>query len=54
MRLAALLLLMMPILASAKTEVSFLFSYDPDHPEKPETRKIIDLAARDDDISPIK
>jgi multiple sugar transport system permease protein len=54
MRFLALLLILPAMLASAKTEVSFLFSYDPDHPEKPETRKIIDLAARDGGISPVR
>jgi len=43
-----------PVLAFAKTEVSFLFSYDPGHPEYPETRAILDLAKRDGDISPVK
>ena len=54
MRFLASALILPAMLASAKTEVSFLFSYDPDHPEKPETRKIIDLAGRDGDISPVK
>ena len=54
MRFFALALLVTPMLASAKTEVSFLFSYDPDHPERPETRRILDLAGDDGGISPVK
>ncbi len=42
------------MLASAKTEVSFLFSYDPAHPEQPATRRIIELSKRDADINPVK
>ncbi len=52
-RLAAIFALA-PMLAFANTEVSFLFSYDPGHPEYPETRAILDLARRDGDISPVK
>ena len=52
-RLAAIIALA-PVLAFAKTEVSFLFSYDPGHPEYPETRAILDLARRDGEISPVK
>ncbi len=43
-----------PMLAFAKTEVSFLFAYDPTHPESPETRAILDLAKRDETLSPVK
>ena len=53
MRLAALALLL-PMLASAKTEVSFLFSYDPNHPENPETRRILDFAADNPGFEPVK
>ncbi len=39
---------------SAATEVSFLFCYNPDHPEDPATRRILDLAGEDPDIVPVK
>lgn len=53
MRLAALVLLL-PLLASAKTEVSFLFSYDPNHPENPATRRILDYAQENPELEPVK
>ena len=54
MRGLLLSLLALPMLASAKTEVSFLFSYDPDHPETPETRRILELAKENGEIEPVK
>ena len=54
MKSLAAIIALAPVLAFAKTEVSFLFSYDPGHPEYPETRAILDLAKRDGDISPVK
>ena len=41
-------------LTSGATEVSFLFAYDPNHPEEPSTRRIIELAKSDPEISPVK
>ena len=41
-------------LASASTEVSFLFCYNPDSPEDPPTRRILDLARNEPDIVPVK
>ncbi len=49
-----LLALVMPMLASAKTEVSFLFSYDPNHPEYPATRCILELARAETRLEPVK
>ena len=54
MKFAAALLALAPVLAFAKTEVSFLFSYDPGHPEYPETRAVLDLASRDGELAPVK
>jgi multiple sugar transport system substrate-binding protein len=54
MKLDAAVLALLPMLAFAKTEVSFLFSYDPGHPEYPETRAILDLARRRPDLTPVK
>ena len=54
MKRFAAFLALAPLLAFAKTEVSFLFSYDPGHPEYPETRAILDLAKRDNDLAPVK
>ena len=34
--------------------VSFLWSYDPDHPEEPVTRSILELAKEDPEIAPAK
>lgn len=51
---ALLLALIMPMLACAKTQVSFLFSYDPNHPEYPATRAILDLVKKDPSIEPVK
>ena len=49
-----LLALVLPMLACAKTEVSFLFSYDPNHPEYPATRCILDLARVEASLEPVK
>ena len=54
MKLFAAIIALAPMLAFAKTEVSFLFSYDPGHPEYPETRAILDLAKRDAELAPVK
>lgn len=54
MKRLLLSLLLLPVLASAKTEVSFLFSYDPGHPENPATRIILDLAKRNPELEPVK
>ena len=43
-----------PVLAFAKTEVSFLFSYDPEHPEEPATRRIVELARTEPELEPVK
>lgn len=53
MKLASLLLLL-PWLAFARTQVSFLFSYDPNHPEEPATRAILDLVKREREIMPVR
>ena len=50
----SVLLCMLPLLAFAKTEVSFLFSYDPDHPEEPATRRIVELARSTPELEPVK
>lgn len=39
---------------AAATEVSFLFSYDPNRPEDPSTRKILELARTDPALQPVK
>ena len=49
-----LILALVPWLAFAKTEVSFLFSYDPNHPEDPPTRRILDLAKEEPELAPVK
>jgi len=57
MRAAAPLLLALalaPTLASAKTEVSFLFSYDPARPERPDTRAILKFAEECPELEPVK
>ncbi len=54
MRLCAAILALAPLLTFAKTEVSFLFSYDPDHPEDPSTRRILDLAKSEHELEPVK
>lgn len=54
MRLCAAILALAPLLTFAKTEVSFLFSYDPDHPEDPSTRRILNLAKDDPELEPVK
>jgi len=53
MRLTAILALA-PLLAFAKTEVSFLFAYDPTRPESPETRAILELSKNESDLAPVK
>ena len=40
--------------ASASIDVSFLFCYDPDHPEEPSTRHILELAKEESDFAPSK
>jgi len=52
-RLTAILALA-PLLAFAKTEVSFLFAYDPTRPESPETRAILELSKKEHDLAPVK
>lgn len=47
------LLLTLPLLAHA-TEVSFLFCYDPDKPEEPTTRRILELARDEPSLEPVK
>lgn len=54
MRLGAAALALVPLLTFAKTEVSFLFSYDPDHPEDPSTRRILNLAKGEPELEPVK
>lgn len=54
MRSALLALLLPPLLACARTEVSFLFSYDPNHPETPATRCINALAREEPELTPVK
>ena len=40
--------------AASAADVSFLFCYDPDRPEEPATRRIIELARREPDLQPVK
>lgn len=54
MKRAAAMLALAPLLAFAGTPVSFLFSYDPGHPEYPETRAVLELARREPDLEPVK
>ena len=54
MRLLASILAMLPFVAAAKTEVSFLFAYDPSHPEQPATRRIFELKKSEPDLEPVK
>ncbi len=54
MRAFAAFLAFIPLLTFAKTEVSFLFSYDPDHPEDPSTRRILNLTKTEPDLEPVK
>lgn len=42
------------LMAEAKIPVSFLFAYNPDHPEEPSTRRILDLAKEDPSLEPQK
>lgn len=53
-RFWSLALALVPVMASAKTEVSFLFSYDPDHPEQAVSRRIIDFAREEPELVPVK
>lgn len=43
-----------PLALFAKTGVSFLFAYNPDHPEEPATRRILDLAREERELEPVK
>lgn len=54
--LAAALALLAPTTTprASAAEVSFLFCYDPDRPEEPATRRIIELARREPDLQPVK
>lgn len=54
MKTKLLICALLPWLAFAKTEVSFLFSYDPNHPEDPSTRRILDLAKAEPELAPVK
>jgi multiple sugar transport system permease protein len=55
MRFAAIaFLVLLPILALAKTEVSFLFCYDPNIPETPTTRRILEFAREEQELEPVK
>lgn len=54
MKTRLFILALLPWLAFAKTEVSFLFSYDPNHPEDPSTRRILDLAKEEPELAPVK
>ncbi|MBQ6137484.1 MAG: extracellular solute-binding protein, partial [Kiritimatiellae bacterium] len=45
---------LVPMLAPASAEVSFLFCYNPDHPEEPSTRRVIELAKENPEIEPVK
>lgn len=40
--------------ANAKTDVTFLMCYRPDHPEDPTTRRLIELAAENPEIRPLQ
>ncbi len=53
-KLGAFLLALWAMLTSAATEVSFLFCYNPDRPEEPATRRILDLAKEDASLVPVK
>ncbi len=46
--------LLLPLSLLAKTEVSFLFSYNPDKPEDPATRAILSLAREEPELAPVK
>ena len=54
MRSKLLALALLANLASAATEVSFLLAYDPNHPEEPATRRIIELAKKVPELKPVK
>ena len=54
MRSKLLALAIVAQLTSAATEVSFLLAYDPNHPEDPATRRIIELARRTPGLEPVK
>ena len=61
-RTTLILSALLPLIAPAdaadapaeRHEVSFLFCYDPDRPEEPATRRILELARRDPSIEPVK
>ena len=46
--------LFVSLMTFAKTEVSFLFAYDPDRPDEPATSSIIELARSEPEILPRK
>ena len=48
------LLLCVVALALPATEVSFLFCYDPDKPEEPATRRILELSKTEPSLEPVK
>ena len=48
-----LLIVFLPLTTLA-TEVSFLFCYDPDKPEEPATRRILELAKEEPSLEPVK
>jgi multiple sugar transport system permease protein len=54
MRILPVFAFALPLLASAKTEVSFLFSYDPNRPETPATRRILDYTRENGELEPVK
>jgi len=54
MRSKLLALALLANLTSAATEVSFLLAYDPNHPEEPATRRIIELAKKVPELKPVK
>ena len=50
----SLALALTAVTAAARTEVSFLFVYDPNRPEEPATRRLLDLARTEHEIEPVK
>ena len=54
MRSSLLAIALAANLTSAATEVSFLLAYDPNHPEEPSTRRIIELAKSTPNLEPVK
>ncbi len=53
-RIVAALLLLIPAVSRAQTEVSFLFCYDPERPDEPATRRVLELAKNDPALIPEK